>query len=196
MVPLTFLQPEYRGEVYAPDLIITSSTYRTKETGFVISEQLKKMGINPLVRNGVSYLNELNPDGYKIDHHARITPENLEVLTNNDNIQKTIDFIKRLGQEGKKHVVIISHQPNIHVLLNYLSKDFISEAPENGEVYTVLSVDPSKIGIEKYPVQRRFISSRKTIKRAYLASFSLFNLNLDEREIVNFLNVKRNEYEK
>ena len=41
LVPVAFLQPEYQEEVCDPDLIITSSTYRTKETGFVISEQLR-----------------------------------------------------------------------------------------------------------------------------------------------------------
>ena len=148
----------------SPDVILTSPALRAKETGFAISSQLTQMGIRPEVRYNVACLNDLDlfTDGYRPSHHGYLTQKVARRLNRTKPVQETVRLIQRLAKEGKKHVVIISHQPNIHILLKLLGKESLytlsgreSCLPRCGTAYTVLSVNPEKIGKEKYQIQIR-----------------------------------------
>ena len=148
----------------APDIILTSSALRAKETGFAVSKQLKEMGIKSEIRYNVACLNDLGlfTDGYRPNHHGYITRKVARRLYRTKPVQETVRLIQRLAKEGKKHVVIISHQPNIHILLKLLGNESLyhlsgreSCLPRCGTAYTILSVNPEKIGKEKYQIQVR-----------------------------------------
>ena len=189
LIPVSFLSEEYQEPIQAPDLILTSPSLRAKETGFAFAEQLKNAGIVTEIRNNIAYLNDLDliSNDYKLNHHNYIDEETAKKMTSLPPIQKTVDLIKRLEKEGKKHVVIVSHQPNIHVLLNLLSKEpkIALKAPENSVIYTVLSVDAENIGREKYPTQMRWIKSFD-LKRAYSLAFSVAGIYVPSAEDIKW----------
>lgn len=175
--------PVAEHPIKAPDLILTSPALRAKETGFVVSEQLKQLGINSELKYNIAYLNDLDlfTDGYRPNHHGHMTQEMAEKLYPTEPIQKTVDFIRRLAKEGKEHVILISHQPNIHVLLRLLGCKSLYElsghkyyAPQHGVTHTLLSVDPEKIGEEKYQIQIR--NAKPVIRNAYDTSFKTIGL--------------------
>ncbi|MBO5997116.1 MAG: hypothetical protein J6P93_01125 [Alphaproteobacteria bacterium] len=177
--------PVAQDPLEKPDLILMSPSIRAKETGFAFLEQLKRFDIEPEVKNNVSYLNDLDlfTDGYKPDHHGCITNEMAESLYSAEPIQKTVDLIQRMAKEGKEHIVIISHQPNIDVLLKLLGNDSLYNlsggryyAPEYGVAYTLLDVNPEKIGQEKYQLQIR--NTKPTIRNAYFVSLDIAGLSV------------------
>lgn len=150
------LPKEYRNPVLAPDLILTSPVLRAKETAFAFSEQLKRAKINSEIQYNVAYLDDLLSAEYKYNHNG-INADCLEKLLTSDSIKQTVNFIQRLAKKGKKHIVIISHQPNIHALLYLLGEDTeaVKKPPENAVAYTFTSVNAEKISKEKYLFQKR-----------------------------------------
>ena len=145
-----------------PDLILTSSALSAKETGFTVFEQLKHFGLKTKVEYNISCLNDLPADEYRPNHHGYITRKAARKLYQTQQIRETIDLIQKMAEKGKKHIVLVSHQSNIHVLLKLLGNESLynisgreSYLPYRGSAYTILSVDPKKIGKEKYPIQIR-----------------------------------------
>ena len=160
IAPIYSLPAQYQCPVQIPDLILTSSELPAKEMGFAVWEQLKHAHIKPDIRYNIAYLNKFVSDDYKIDQYGCIDSKVAEKLYASKQIQDTIGFIQRLEKEGKQHVVIISAEPNIHILLNLLgSEDIVKSVSKNGIAYTFFSVNADKIGKEKYLCQRRYLKS-------------------------------------
>ena len=195
-----------------PDLILTSPATRAQESSFILYEAFKKTA------KGIKYacascLDDLDKytNAYKADSqgHNMILPESMKKLQATKPIQDTIKNLQKLEQEGKKHVIIVSHLPNIQVLLNILgqTRSFGGfSPPKNSSLYTLLNVDTQKIGQTKFAVQRRdsYENDHPSINQALYFSFICKyadgdlheNLNVDPVEkmkenIALFLSAKK-----
>ena len=167
LCPSDLLSPEYQTHVLPPDLILSSSALRAKETAFTFAEQLKQAKVKPEIRYNVAYLNEPASDEHE-----------------NNKIEETIGLIQRLAKDGKQHVVLISHQPNIYALLNLLKKDTSTpkipgvKIPENSVAYTFTNVNPENIGKEKYILQQRAFEHFYNLRNAFFSTLPLFGISV------------------
>ena len=121
-----------------PDLIITSSKTRAIQSGFVVQEQLKKMGMNVELQAGVPYFDELTEVSFD-GGHGYISEKQLPEICEQDSIQNALKYFKKLENEGHKHIVVVTHQPNIQAFGYAICGNSIIAPPQNGDLMAIYS---------------------------------------------------------
>ena len=121
-----------------PDLIITSTMTRAMQSGFVLKEQLKKMGLNVELETAIPFFDELK--GVNFDGgHGYISEKQLPEICKQDSIQDALKYFKKLEEEGHRHIVVVTHQPNIQALGYAICGNRIISPPQNGDLMAIYS---------------------------------------------------------
>ena len=125
-----------------PDLIVTSQNQRAIDSGFALQEQLKAMGIAVGLQTGVAYFNEV--EKY---HHDNISSSAMPGLVNSEQTQKAIEFLKKCAQNGARHIVVVCHKPNVHILGSALTDNMRLDPPSaTGDMISVAVGNAADIG--------------------------------------------------
>lgn len=117
-----FLQMKLHAD-QLPDAIISSQMLRAIDSAEVLKEQLRALGGNPKLQTGVAYFNE---------------------RTSGASLEQVLDFLKRLGDKGYKHIAIVTHQPTIQAFGYAFGADALPP-PSAGSIVTFDIGDPANL---------------------------------------------------
>lgn len=131
-----------------PDIILTSAAVRAKESGAILQMRLEEMGCPAELRTDIAYLNELSLDSGCYAGHQCLNKNQIDGLRALPEIQSAIDFIKRLAAEGHQHIVVVSHQPNIQILMAHLCNCY-EVPPKAGKMYGITFNHPDELGAKQ-----------------------------------------------
>jgi len=125
-----------------PDLIVTSQINRAIESGQILHDQLQEMGISTRLQTGVAYFNEI--EKY---FHNDIRPSEMPPLLQSEQTQKALEFLQRSARDGARHIVVVSHKPNVHVLGSALAQSIHLDPPgSTGDIISVKTDKPENLG--------------------------------------------------
>ena len=139
------IKPFVKGDFpagYKPDLIVTSQITRAIESGYVLHKQLEAMGVSTDIKTGVAYFNEI--ERY---WHDNIMPDVMPGLVQEEQTKQSIDFLRDCAQKGYRHIVVVSHKPNVQVIGAALTGNMALPPTETyGDMVSMWCGKPENLG--------------------------------------------------
>ena len=143
-----------------PDIILTSPEKRAEKSGRALQAQLKALGINVPLVEGVACLAEVNETQNDLQRngHGFIDPQKVPELVKMDFYQNMMSELKKYMEKGYKNIVVITHQPNIDIAALDLSYGYRTDCMLReftslgcGDLYVVQTLGAESLGKKKFP---------------------------------------------